>query len=216
MSDISGRDRAYHHLRTALLSDASLVGTFINEAEVAVEVGVSRTPVREALLLLSAEGLVQLVRNRGAFVPPPQPAEVHNILQARAIIETWAAETTLRELTVPLAEMESHLSRQRNLVTHASASEFLGADRDFHSALVDAAGNPVVTSMYEALRARHVIVGVLAVHEDTASRRAVIIEHQAILDALSSGDRTQTIHAIRSHLLHTSERHTRQGPSTQQ
>ncbi len=135
------------------------MGTFINEAELAETVGVSRTPVREALLLLSAEGLVQLVPNRGAFVPPLSPNQVHQVLQARAVIESWAAGEALRNLKVPLASMQASLDRQAALPEDADPSEFIAADRDFHEALVIAGGNEVMTKMYETVRSRHVVIG---------------------------------------------------------
>jgi DNA-binding GntR family transcriptional regulator len=192
-----------------LLSDPSLVGTFINEAELAETVGVSRTPVREALLLLSAEGLVQLVPNRGAFVPPLSPDQVHQVLQARAVIESWAAGEALRNLKVPLASMQASLDRQAALPEDADPSEFIAADRDFHEALVIAGGNEVMTKMYETVRSRHVVIGVAAILRDRESRLDVVAEHQGIIDALASGDEERSKQAIRSHLLRTATRHAR-------
>ncbi len=209
MTRASGRDRAYEHLRTALLTDPSLVGTFMNESELAEVIGVSRTPVREALLLLSAEGLVQLVPNRGAFVPPLTPEQVHSILQARGVIESWAASEVVHNLRAPLNEMRALLDKQRRLPDQASPSEFIQADRDFHSALVRAAGNPFMTQMYEMLRARHVIIGVGAITNTPSARAEALGEHEAILEALSSGDEARVAHAVRSHLLRTATRHNR-------
>lgn len=209
MRRASGRDLAYDHLRSALLTDPSLVGTFINEGEVAAAVGVSRTPVREALLLLSAEGLVQLVPNRGAFVPPVGPDEIHAILQARTVIESWAAREAMRTLSLPMRALHESLDQQKAMPPEASAASFIACDRDFHAALVAAGGNPVITQMYEGVRARHVMVGVKAITRDPDSRQHVIAEHRAILDALESGDPDVAEHAIRTHLLRTASRHAR-------
>lgn len=209
MRRASGRDLAYDHLRSALLTDPSLVGTFINEGDVAADIGVSRTPVREALLLLSAEGLVQLVPNRGAFVPPVGPDEIHAMLQARTVIESWAAQEAMRTLSLPTRALHESLERQSALAPDASAAEFIALDRDFHAALVAAGGNPVITQMYESVRARHVMVGVQAITRDPAARTDVIVEHRAILDALESGDPEAAENAIRTHLLRTASRHAR-------
>lgn len=192
-----------------MLSDPELVGTFISEQEVAQETGVSRTPVREALLLLSAERLVQLVPNRGAFVPEISGDVIHAILQARAVLEVWAADEAIRNMTVPLGEMEACLARQRSMPADAPAPEFIGADRDFHAALIAACGNPVITQMYEDIRARHVVIGVRAIQREWMTRTKVIDEHQAIVDGLATGDTHLAQEAIRRHLLRTASRHAR-------
>lgn len=209
MRPASGRELAYEHLRSALLTDPSLVGTFINEGDVAAEVGVSRTPVREALLLLSSEGLVRLVPNRGAFVPPVGPDEIHAMLQARTVIESWAAAESIRNLSPATRAMHESLDRQAALPPEASPAEFIAVDRDFHAALVAGGGNPLITQMYEWVRARHVVVGVRAITRDPGARADVVAEHRAILDALESGDAPAAENAIRTHLMRTASRHAR-------
>lgn len=183
-----------------LLSDPTLPGTFINEQRVAEEVGISRTPVREALLLLSAEGLVQLVPNRGAFVPPLTPDQVHHILSARTVIESWATEEAMRHGAPPVARMRECMDRQRALLEGGTFAEFIAADREFHTELLLAAGNPVMSQMYETLRARHVIIGVAALERDRGRREQVLVEHAAIISALESGDVDQAITAVVAHL----------------
>lgn len=200
MSATTGRQRAYDYLRAALLSDPSLSGTFINEQSVADAVGVSRTPVREAMLILQAEELIELVPNRGAFVPPLTPEDVRDILDARIQIETWAVREVLQTGSVPLAEMRDRLSEQQDLESAGGSNEFIATDRDFHHALVRAAGNHVMTRMYEVLRARHVTVGVGALEGNPRRRTDVLAEHQAIVDALASGDPARAQEAIVNHL----------------
>lgn len=209
MTPRTGRETAYQHLLTALLTDPSTVGTFIDEGTLASRIGVSRTPVREALLLLSAQGLVQLIPNRGAFVPALSAEEVHHILQARSVIEVWAAREAMRNLAVPLDRMQAALQRQRDLSADSPAPEFIALDREFHAELVAAGGNPVITQMYEAVRVRHVVIGVAALERDPDGRRQVIDEHQRIVDALASGDEAAVEHALRARLLRTVTRHSR-------
>lgn len=208
----SGRDRAYEHLRAALLGDPSLAGTFINEQAVARDVGVSRTPVREALLLLATEGLVQLLPHRGAFVPPLTPEEIRQILEARAVIETWAVRESLRGGRNPVAAMQARLDEHRAMIATeatgaaltADSAEFIRIDREFHTHLVEAGGNPVMTRMYETLRTRHVPIGVAALERNTARRRGEVIdEHRAIVDALAAHDVERAVAAVEEHLART-------------
>jgi DNA-binding GntR family transcriptional regulator len=201
----SGRDRAYQHLRTKVLTDPQVTGTFINEQQVATAVGVSRTPVREALLMLAAEDLVQLVPHRGAFVAPVSGRQVSELMQARGLIEVWAATTCLDAGRPPVAGMSTVLDKQRAIVADGDAGSFIDLDRQFHELLVEAAGNSVLGRLYETLRARHVLLGVVALERSVTRRQDVLAEHQAILDALATGDPGAAEAAIRRHLDSTAD-----------
>src|ERR1700754_4231723 len=139
----SGRERAYRHLRETVLVDPAVQGTFLNEVELAQEIGVSRPPVREALLLLVADGLVEMVPKRGAYVPPLSGRQIRELMELRELLEQHAASVTLAGHRVPLETMRDALAAQVRLiepaVTDDSAREFIEWDRRFHQSLVDAA-----------------------------------------------------------------------------
>jgi DNA-binding GntR family transcriptional regulator len=196
----SGRDRAYQYLRETVLSDPAVSGTFINEQAVATEVGISRTPVREALLMLAAEDLVQLVPHRGAFVAPVPGREIAEMMQARGVIESWAATTSLAAGEAPVEQMAAVLEQQRAIVEKGDAKEFIELDSQFHALLVEAAGNSVLARLYDNLRAKHVLLGVVALQRSATRRQDVLGEHQAIVDGLASGDAAAAEKAILSHL----------------
>ena len=201
LSGDSGRDRAYQYLRGTVLSDPAVSGTFINEQAVATEVGISRTPVREALLMLAAEDLVQLVPHRGAFVAPVPGREIAEMMQARGVIESWAATTCLASPDgAPVDAMSAVLEQQRAIVEAGDAKEFIELDSQFHALLVEAAGNTVLGRLYDSLRARHVLLGVVALQRSATRRQDVLAEHQAIVDGLASGDATEAEKAILRHL----------------
>ncbi len=200
LSGDSGRDRAYQYLRGTVLSDPAVAGTFINEQAVATEVGISRTPVREALLMLAAEDLVQLVPHRGAFVAPVPGREIAEMMQARGVIETWAATTSLASGDAPVEAMSAVLEQQRSIVGNGDAKEFIELDSQFHALLVDAAGNSVLGRLYDNLRAKHVLLGVVALQRSATRRQEVLAEHQAIVDGLVSGKPEVAEKAILSHL----------------
>src|SRR5579884_1799981 len=98
----SGRDRAMHYLRETVLADPNLQGTFLNEVELAKRIGVSRTPVREALLLLVADGLVEMLPGRGAYIPPLSGRQVRELMELRGLFERHAAMRTIATNTVPV------------------------------------------------------------------------------------------------------------------
>ncbi|MFD7158679.1 GntR family transcriptional regulator [Kribbella sp. NPDC059898] len=200
LSGDSGRDRAYQHLRAVVLSDPAVSGTFINEQAVATEVGISRTPVREALLMLAAEDLVQLVPHRGAFVAPVPGREIAEMMQARGVIECWAATTALAAGNTPVDAMSAVLDQQRAIVGDGDAKQFIELDSQFHALLVEAAGNSVLGRLYDNLRAKHVVLGLVALQRSATRRQEVVAEHQAIVDGLAAGKPNVVEKAILSHL----------------
>lgn len=199
----SGRERAYRHLRETVLVNPAVQGTFLNEVELAGEIGVSRTPVREALLLLVADGLVEMVPKRGAYVPPLSGRQIKDLMELRSLLERHAATVTMAAGTVPLAEIAAALAEQERMLDPAVAPDpqrFIEWDRQFHQVLVDAAGNELIARTYASLRTRQVRVGVAALFRSVDRRLAVCTEHRRILDALAAGDVPAAHTAIDDHL----------------
>ena len=111
----SGRERALDYLRTVVLSDPEMEGRFITEQEIANQIGVSRTPVREALLILSSEGLLQLVPQKGGYIPPLSSREIRELMELRGVIERHAADV-LRSGEETANVMQAVLDEQRAIV----------------------------------------------------------------------------------------------------
>ena len=203
----TGRERAYQFLRDEVLVDPAVQGTFLNEADLAVRVGVSRTPVREALLLLVAEGLVELVPQRGAYVPVLTGRQISELMDLRGALERHAASRTMAAGTVPLGALEEALDQQRLLLSgdasggdRDAARRFIEWDRVFHSVLVDAVGNGLLSSTYANLRVRQVRIGVQALYSAAGRQETVCEEHRRIVDALAAGDVAEAHAAIDEHL----------------
>ncbi|MBB5895621.1 GntR family transcriptional regulator [Kutzneria kofuensis] len=194
---VSGRDRAYDYLRNTVLADPAAQGTFLNEQDIADRIGVSRTPIREALLMLSAEELVRLVPKRGAYIPELTAGELRELIELRGVLERFAAERVLATGTAPIEELLAALADQRG----KDDRTFIEADTRFHTILVRAAGNEMLARTYETLRARQVVSGLVALRGGSAGRReAVLTEHEAIVAALAAGDPGPAREAITAHL----------------
>jgi DNA-binding GntR family transcriptional regulator len=199
----SGREKAYSYLRENVLIDPELQGKFLNEQELAAEIGVSRTPVREALLLLVSDGLVELIPQRGAYVPVVTGREISELMELRGVLESYAARLVIAEGTVPAKDMQETLDLQTALPDTSApeaAREFIRLDTLFHQQLIDAAGNDLISRTYSKLHVRQVLVGVSALFRTSGRRHDVCSEHQGILDALVSGDVAKAQHAIDHHL----------------
>ncbi|AUZ88048.1 GntR family transcriptional regulator [Arthrobacter sp. TmT3-37] len=194
---VSGRDRAYSYLRENVLTDGSMQGRFLNEQELAERIGVSRTPVREAFLLLVADGLVELIPQRGAYIPIVTARQISDLMDLRGVLESHAARVTIGTGSPPVAGMQDILGQQAALpepLTGASVKEFIRLDALFHQHLVDAVGNELMSQTYRKLQVRQVLVGVEALIKVDGRRRQVCDEHQRIIDALAEGDAEAAIH----------------------
>ncbi|NYI06230.1 GntR family transcriptional regulator [Allostreptomyces psammosilenae] len=197
---VSGRDKAYAFLKETVLPDPAAQGHFLSEQEVADRVGVSRTPVREAFLLLAAEDLIQLVPKRGAYIAPLSGREISELMELRGVVESYAAERLIRLGRVPHAELEELLERQRTLVDADQAKEFITCDHRFHAVMVASVGNELLTKHYEGLRSRQIRAGIVALHRSAGRHDDVLREHRAIMDALAAGDVDAARTAIADHL----------------
>jgi DNA-binding GntR family transcriptional regulator len=198
-SATSGRDRAYEFLKQTVLADPAMEGAFVGEQEVAERVGVSRTPVREALLQLAAEDLVQLVPNRGAYLAPLSGRDLRDLFELRGVLERFAAEKVLATGTIPLDDLRDVIEHQAHFDDPGHTKEFLEWDHCFHRLLVEAAGNATLTKTYATLRARQMRAGLTALARAAGRQTAVLAEHRAIVNALVARDLTAAIEAIDRH-----------------
>ena len=193
-------DLSYGAIRERILSGALARGERIHQEDIALELGVSRTPVREALARLAAEGLVQMHTNRGARVADPDRSGMRAAYEARLVIEPGAARLAAqRRPPEPLRAMRAALARQRRGPRRVHAR--FEANRDFHLALVAAAGNPFIEQLAGVLwvaRIGEAIYEAQAVPVDRA--RLDADEHAAILEAVEQGRARDAETLVRRHI----------------
>ncbi|MFJ6656724.1 GntR family transcriptional regulator [Streptomyces sp. NPDC091377] len=200
---VSGRQMAYTYLKETVLTDPEMQGVFLSEQEIADRIGVSRTPIREALLMLAAEELVELVPKRGARVSPLTGREITELMELRGIVERYAAREVIAGDRAPLRELRELLGRQRDLTGADQAREFIAVDHLFHASMISAVGNGLLERHYDGLRSRQVRAGVTALFAQQGRQKAVLDEHLAILDAIAAGDAEAACTAIDEHLAST-------------
>ena len=196
----AAQDVVYAWLKRHVLTLPRHETTFLTEAQVCRETGVSRTPVREAFLRLEADGLLKILPKKGAYIAPITEAEVDSIMQARRLVEEWCTEQASRFGGALADELDRLIARQEQVRNDRIA--FIESDRDFHRAIVKAAGNPVLAAFYESLRDRQVRMGVHAI--SVGSRvDEVLAEHRAIAQAIRASDAKQAVTAVGEHLART-------------
>lgn len=197
----SAQDVAYQWLKEHVSSLPRHGGTFLTEAEVAKATGTSRTPVREALLRLEAEGFLQIVPKKGVFVPPISDGEVRAVMQARELVEDWCVRRITPASEAFLTELERLITDQQKAIDDPVT--FIECDRAFHRAIVRQAGNPVLGEFYESLRERQVRMGLRAVANEEDRAQAVLAEHAAIVEAIRTGEPARARDALAGHLSST-------------
>jgi DNA-binding GntR family transcriptional regulator len=175
-------------------------GTHLRQAEVARRFGVSTTPVREAFVALAREGLVRQDAHRGVVVFMPSVAEVVEMYEIRAALESLAAEHAATRLTADaLAEISTIVERMRD----ADAREYVELNRQLHCLIYAAAGRPRLTELIEELRdAAANYISLTIRRYDDGYRAQVQAEHEEIVAALCSSAPKRAARAVRVHLEH--------------
>jgi DNA-binding GntR family transcriptional regulator len=186
---------AYQSLRAQILDGALVPGTPLIQATLARELGVSMTPIREALRDLATEGLVSLSPHRGATVTVLDMADAQEIHRIRLALEPEACAVACELISDEMLERAEEIF---DSLSEASAGEWVALNRDFHIHLVSA--NPsarlrhILSSLLEAAA---LYVGVAMTHRRGPSPQE---EHREILDAFHRRDPAAVATAVADHI----------------
>jgi DNA-binding GntR family transcriptional regulator len=191
--------RAYDHVKHRILHSVA-DGDFITELQVAGELGISRTPVREAFHRLEMEGLLRLIPKKGALIPAISSREITEVMETRQLIELFCAEKVLERGIAIHQQLDDLLAEQVALRDEGDVEGFIDCDRRFHLTIVEAAGNSVLVGIYETLRDRQLRMGVRVMLADPDRSHQVLTEHRAIAKALRAGNIDTVRKAMSGHL----------------
>ncbi|MCC2275080.1 MULTISPECIES: GntR family transcriptional regulator [Streptomyces] len=193
-------ERVYTHVKDAVLHRRYEGGTLLTEGDLAEAVGVSRTPVREALLRLEAEGLLKLYPKKGALVLAVSAQEIADVVETRLLVEKHAAGKAVPAAPALIARLEELIDDMRAQAAAGDLAAVSVSDRAFHAEIVRSAGNRILSGLYEQLRDRQLRMGeaVMHAHPDRIAKN--IAEHTEILDALRSGDAEAAIRVVDRHV----------------
>ncbi|QAZ41359.1 GntR family transcriptional regulator [Methylibium sp. Pch-M] len=203
MPDRALYEQVAEALRTRILSHRLAPGSWIDEKALAVEYGISRTPLREALKVLAAEGLVTMKLRRGAYVTEVSARDLTEVFHLLALLESDAAAAAASRLTPEqLAELETlHEQLERNL---GDRDRFFAANERFHLRLLELADNRWRVQMVADLRK----VMKLNRHHSLFKQgrlEASLNEHRQLMAALRAGDAEQAQQLMRRHLANGEE-----------
>ncbi len=192
--------QVYEHLRREILEMRLLPRTSLSEAEIAIALGVSRTPAREALIRLSEEGLVKVYPQAGTIVAPISIAEVMTAQFVREALECAAISLAAKRITdEQILKLRGLLGRQDAYRQSGEPELFFKADEDFHQALMTVAGHATAWSIVANAKAQLDRVRRVAMRAPL-KLDAILAEHRAILDAVIARDARKAEAQLRSHV----------------
>ncbi len=209
MNKISGSGsltaQVFEYLEKAILDGALAPGENLTESKISAELGVSRTPVREALFQLEQEGLVSIARNRGAVVTGITQKDVEDIYRMRMLIEGMASRMAAENaVEAEVHRMRETVDLQEFYVLRGDISQARNMDTRFHELLYEASRSKMLKN---TLKSFHNYVG--RAREESFSRgdRAAVAtqEHREILRAITEGNAPQAEELTARHIKNAME-----------
>lgn len=188
-------------IRADILRGALPPGTWLRQDQLAREFGVSRMPVREALLQLEVEGYVKLHRHRGAVVRELSSEQVEEIYLTRAALEGFATRLGVPHLkSRDLKQMEGYIQQMEGVQNKSDVAGFLLWDKRFHDVIYAAADRKILREKIDRLwENSHRYIRVYFLKVPDAKQRA-IVAHRRIWNACSRGDVEETAKLMQEHL----------------
>ncbi len=197
--------KAYEAIRNSILSGDWKIGEIYNEKAIAADLGISRTPVREALLELASQGLIVFLPRKGLMVNRFTRRDVDEIFELRKAIELAAVEKiALASPPFDLFEIEESLLKQRKAAKEKDYLAFMEADRLFHTHFSKFTNNRRLVAILENLRDMIHLMGTKALSLEGRSLE-VIEEHQAIFEAVKKGNVEEAQRSMAKHLDNSKE-----------
>lgn len=195
-SGVSLADRVYEVLRARLLKRRPPPGTKLSLHELAAELGVSRSPVHQALTRLVSEGLLTVRPRRGYFVAPVTAQAVAEGYEVRLALELLAAERTVGQIPEEqLATFRGLLERTAEAISH---EEWDAANAAFHEFQIDLAGNALISRFYRELSVNLLMQVIRGGRVE--NHAGLVTEHARIVEAFEAGDLEAARRAIRAHI----------------
>jgi DNA-binding GntR family transcriptional regulator len=195
--------RALAGLRAAIVDGRLAAGERYSVAALADRFGVSRTPVREALLVLERQGLVRFERNKGVRILTPSAADLEEVFALRVLLEVPATRRACARLTPDdLAALDGELAAMAVAAAAGEEGPFMAHDQRFHEIVLDAAGNRRLAAQVDQLRDQVRLRGASTVGR-SRDLAAIHAEHVAVRDALHARDADRAAEAMRAHLVAT-------------
>ncbi|MCD8149318.1 MAG: GntR family transcriptional regulator [Clostridiales bacterium] len=199
------RDVVFQTLRAAILKGDLKPGERLMELQLASRLGVSRTPIREAIRMLEQEGLAITIPRKGAEVAKMTEKDMEDVLQIRCALEELAVRLSCQNITeAEVQELRVAMNRFREKVDTGDIAQIAEADVNFHDVLYMASDNPKLLGMLNNLREQMYRYRVEYLKDFTVYPQ-LIEEHRQLYEAVKAGDAQKASSMTRRHLENQTE-----------
>ena len=205
---VSYKDQVYQYLKHAIIKGELQTGVIYSEQQFADKLEVSRTPVREAVIRLTNEGMLEVFSNRGWGVKPVLPEDLQKILQARIAIEGYSLRYLVRHrdeaaFQKVIREMQACQSDSESFAQDESHHfEYMKADTDFHCLMVSCTDNAYLKRINDQMRTKIEQATYNSLHMSRRNAKACL-EHHQILQEILHGDENSAMRAFMQHMQET-------------
>ena len=194
-------DQTYDILKNMILRRSLAPSEKIHEKEISKKIGVSRTPLRAALVRLESEGLVKILPRRGAYVAHQSKSKVVEIVQIREVLEGLLVRLVAHESNPGLTDKLKACLERIQKVDHAERSlmDYTKAETEFHALLLNACPNRMLRNLIKKLNMHLQLIRLRTVTVPGRADRT-IVEHGRIVEAMERGDERAAEWSMRQHI----------------
>lgn len=199
------RDVVFNTLRDAILTGKLIPGERLMENQLADKLGVSRTPVREALRMLELENLVELVPRKGAQVLDMSEKDIINILEVRGSLESLATSIACKKMKKEdLQELKNVEAEFERAIDENDVERIIQLDEDFHDLILESTENDKLTQIYQNLRIQLYRYRMAHLKLDSTIS-AIVAHHRSILRAIENHDAEEGATVAQGHIKYHTE-----------
>ena len=187
-------------LRNMIMTGKLVEGDKINENELCETMGISKTPLREALRVLSGEGLIRLVANRGAFVAKPTFEEIAEMFDVMSLLEAFCARAACRKMTArDFTRLEKLHAKLETAFEKRDQEEYIRFNNQYHALVQEIAGNRTLNQIVTGLRKKILLYRFQSLNLPTRFEHS-IREHRELLEAFRQREAATAETLMREHL----------------
>jgi len=199
-------DEVASRIRDMIIEGVLAPGARVYEEQLGKTLGVSRTPMREALKTLASEGLVELAAARGAMVRRFSPKDVRDMLDVLAVLESFAARLACKAASEDqIAELRALHDRMASYFKAKNRLEYYKLNQDFHSGVLRLSGNAALQSAHLAIQARLKRIRYIG-NSEPGKWNDAMAEHDEMVRRLEARDGDGLAAILAQHMEHTWER----------
>ncbi|MBQ9091683.1 MAG: GntR family transcriptional regulator [Anaerotignum sp.] len=200
------RDVVFNTLRDAILTGKLVPGERLMENQLAEKLGVSRTPVREALRMLELENLVELVPRKGAQVLDMSEKDIVNILEVRSALEGLATSLACKKMSKEdLQQLKNMEVDFEKAVADNDVEHFVDIDEDFHDLIFAATENDKLINIFRNLRIQLYRYRMAQAKNNETSMSTIVAHHRSIIRAIENHDAEEGASIAQGHIKYQTE-----------